>query len=129
MLVIVLLLDVAAPTETIPVTFYGFHAPHQSENIVFNGGCLDNFQYEFSKVKINNDQTWLMKVNLPITCSNGHIRFRWSTEPDMKWENWSTENYRQIPINELLQGNTAGYTIYGHKPGKVAIKIHQFTFW
>ena len=116
-----MLLDVAAPTETIPVTFYGFRAPHESENIVFNGGCLDNFQYNFSKARINNDQTWIMKLNLPATCNSGHIRFRWSTEPDMKWENWQTENYRQISTHELKEENTAGYTIYGHKPGKILI--------
>ena len=103
------------------MTFYGFHAPHESENIVFNGGCLDNFLSNFSKARINNDRTWIMKINLPATCSNGTIRFRWSTEPDMKHENWQTENYRQIPIHELKQGNTAGYNIYGHKPGKVEV--------
>ena len=128
-IVIVLLLDVAAPTETIPVTFYGFHAPHESKNIVFNGGCLDNFQYNLSKSRINNDQTWIMNINLPITCSSGTIRFRWSTEPDTKWEYWQTENYREIPIHVLKEGSTAGYTIYGHKKGRGEIKIHQFMFW
>ena len=117
--VIILLLDDAALTETIPVTFYGFHAPHESENIVFNGGCLENFQDNFSKARINSDRTWIMKINLPATCNNGHIRFRWTTEPDMKYENWHTENYREIPTHELKQGNTAGYTVYGDKTGKI----------
>ena len=103
------------------MTFYGFHAPRESENIVFNGGCLDNFKYNFAKARINNDRTWVMKINLPATCSSGHIRFSWATEPDMKMEYWLTENYRQIPIHELRVGNTAGYTIYGRKPSKVEV--------
>ena len=106
------------------MTFYGFNAPEASEKIVFNGGCLENLQYNFSKARINNDRTWIMKINLPATCRSGHIRFSWSTEPDMKWEYSKAENYRQIPIHELKEGSTAGYTIYGHKPGRVEIMIH-----
>ena len=114
----VLLLDVAV-TETITVTFYGFNAPEASEKIVFNGGCQDNLKYNLSKSRIDNDRNWIMKLDLPITCSSGHIRFKWSTEPDMQWESLPHNSYREIPVNDLIVGNTAGYTIYGYKPGRV----------
>ena len=105
------------------MTFYGFNAPDGSEKITFNGGCQNAPALNLSSTRIKCDRTWVITIDLPITCSGGQFRFKWVTEPGNDGENWLPDDYREVLVYVLTQGYIAGYIIYGRGEGKIFITV------